>query len=79
MDVSVAGTDGRGQGRGLTLEEERAYRDAFAAVMVDTALGFNIFGVCTAVCVLCVVCCVRVVLACPALVEKVVCVSQDLG
>ena len=35
---------GAGAGRGLTLEEEKAFKDAFPAVMVDTALGFNIFG-----------------------------------
>eukprot|EP00904_Undaria_pinnatifida_P007744 jgi/Undpi1/409/HiC_scaffold_1.g00405.m1 len=35
---------GAGAGRGLTLEEEKAFKDAFPAVMVDTALGFNIFA-----------------------------------
>lgn len=64
MDVSVAGADGQRQGRGLTLEEETAYKDAFAAVMVDTTLGFNIFGgygggISLCVCCACLLCTFR--------------------
>lgn len=42
MDTPSGGA--AGAGRGLSLEEEKAFKDAFPAVMVDTALGFNIFG-----------------------------------
>lgn len=44
MDVSIVGTEGQRRVRGLTLEEEKTFKDAFAAVMVDTTLGFNVFG-----------------------------------
>lgn len=43
VDASTGETGVTG-GRGLTLEEEKAYKDAFAAVMVDTTLGLNVFG-----------------------------------
>lgn len=46
VDVSTGGPDEQSQSRGLTLEEERTFKDAFAAVMVDTSLGFNVFGAC---------------------------------
>lgn len=26
------------------MEEEKAFKDAFPAIMVDTSLGFNVFG-----------------------------------
>lgn len=45
VDVSIAGAEGQRHVRGLTLEEEKTFKDAFAAVMVDTTLGFNVFGV----------------------------------
>lgn len=44
VNVSTGGPDEQSQRRGLTLEEEKAFKDAFAAVMVDTSLGFNVFG-----------------------------------
>lgn len=44
VDTSIAEADGQRRGRGLTLEEEKTFKDAFAAVMVDTSLGFNVFG-----------------------------------
>lgn len=44
VDTSVVEMDGQRRGRGLTLEEERTFKEAFAAVMVDTSLGFNVFG-----------------------------------
>ncbi|CAN0213761.1 unnamed protein product, partial [Ectocarpus sp. 12 AP-2014] len=44
VDVSTGGPDEKSQRRGLTLEEEKTFKDAFAAVMVDTSLGFNVFA-----------------------------------
>lgn len=44
LTVDTASGGAAGAGRGLSLEEEKAFKDAFPAVMVDTALGFNIFG-----------------------------------
>eukprot|EP00752_Nemacystus_decipiens_P010134 g9031.t1 len=44
VDVSIIETDEQRRRRGLTLEEEKSFRDAFAAVMVDTSLGFNVFA-----------------------------------
>lgn len=44
VDASIGETDGQRRGGGLTLEEEKTFKDAFAAVMVDTSLGFNVFG-----------------------------------
>lgn len=45
-DASMGGGEEQRQGirGGLTLEEEKVFKDAFAAVMVDTTLGFNVFG-----------------------------------
>lgn len=46
-DASAVGSEDeqrRGVKGGLTLEEEKTFKDAFAAVMVDTTLGFNVFG-----------------------------------
>eukprot|EP00903_Cladosiphon_okamuranus_P015535 g14342.t1 len=44
VDASVVETTGQRRGQGLSLEEEKAFKDAFAAVMVDTSLGFNVFA-----------------------------------
>ncbi|CAB1097889.1 unnamed protein product [Ectocarpus sp. CCAP 1310/34] len=44
VDVSTGGPDEQSHKRGLTLEEEKTFKDAFAAVMVDTSLGFNVFA-----------------------------------
>ncbi|CAN0282892.1 unnamed protein product, partial [Laminaria digitata] len=44
LTVDTPRGGGAGAGRGLSLEEEKAFKDAFPAVMVDTSLGFNIFG-----------------------------------
>lgn len=44
VDASIVEMDVQMRGRGLTLEEEKSFKDAFAAVMVDTSLGFNVFG-----------------------------------